>query len=1132
MGQRRSRLSPAKRALLEKRLRQALTADFESKVIPKRPEPEDVPLSFAQERFWFLHQLEPGDPAYNRPFALRLTGPLNVTALEQTLSEILRRHETLRATFSSMDGRPVQAISPARPVTLAVTDLSRQPDPEREAQARQLAAVEAQRSFDLVQGPLVRATLLRLDSEEHLLLLVIHHIAFDGWSAKVLIRELTAIYEAFSRGSPSPMAELPIQCADFALWQRQWLQGDVFKIQLSYWQDQLAGSPPSLDLPADYPRPATQTHRGRREAATLPASLLRSLKTLSQQEDVTLFMVLLAAFQVLLHRYTGKDDIVVGCPISGRTHVETEKLIGFLVNTLVLRTDLSGNPTFRELLSRVREVAMGAYAHQDLPFEKLIEELKLDRDLSRTPLFQVMFNLENVPGETVLTQDLTLDKFEFDSRVSQFDLTLEVVEKTDGLSCLWVYNTDLFDETTVKRMSGHFRTLLEGIVANPGQRIGLLPLLTESERHQLLVEWNDNRVHYPEDQCVHQLFESQAKRTPDAVAAVFKDQQITFNELNRRANCLAHYLRKLGVGPDILVGVCVERSLEMVVGLLGVLKAGGAYVPLDPAYPEKRLAFMVEETEAPVLLTQEHLKEKLNHMGQRVLCLDRDWDVISREPAENPLSETGPPHLVYVIYTSGSTGKPKGVEIEHRGVVSLISWQQRTFSVSEADRATQLGALSFDMTVMELWPYLTAGATVLFPPDNETRTSPLQLRDWLVSEAITISDLVTPLAEWVLPLSWPKGSALRTLVTGGDKLSSYPSDDLPFEFVNTYGPTEYTVLTTWATIEPNQRAHSAPPIGRPIDNTQVYLLDKYLQPVPIGVPGELYVGGVGLARGYLKRPELTAEKFIPHPFSHAPGARLYKTGDLARYLPDGAIEFLGRMDSQVKIRGYRVELGEIETILGQHPAVNKAVVLATERGNKHGALPISPAIDKILAAYVVLHKGNSVSTSGLRRFLKERLPEYMAPSAFVELEAFPLTPNGKVDRSSLPRPDATRPDLDGAFIAPRTAVEELVAGVWTKVLRLDQVGVHDSFFQLGGHSLLAVQVISRLRKAFQTDVPLRCLFEAPTVAELSQAILANEPVPGQAEKIARIMSKVKRMSPDEVKRTLEEKKGQRTGERP
>ncbi|MDY6951374.1 MAG: amino acid adenylation domain-containing protein, partial [Thermodesulfobacteriota bacterium] len=1000
IGTRRGRLSPAKRALLEKRLEKGLTAPLALGVVPTRPEAEAVPLSFAQERLWFLDQLEPENPAYNRPFALRLRGPLNVAGLELALSEIVRRHETLRAVFSSAEGRPVQAITPARPITLALRDLSQERDAHQEAQARRLAAQEAQRPFDLARGPLLRATLLRLAREEHVLLLVIHHMAFDGWSATVLLEELTPLYDAFSSGRPSPLAELPIQYADFALWQRQQLKGDLFTTELAYWKDRLADAPPALDLPTDHPRPAVQTHQGRRKAQCLPAALWRSLKALCRQEEATLFMVLLAAFQVLLHRYTGREDMVVGSPISGRSQVDTERLIGFFVNTLVLRTDLSGNPTFLELLKRVREVAMGAYAHQDLPLEKLLEALRLERDLSRTPLFQVMFNLEHFPEEAGQAQDLGIEPFAFDSGVCQFDLALEAVETGHGLSCVWEYNTALFDDATMSRMLGHYQVLLEAIVADPGQRIGALPLLTEAEGHQVLVSWNDTRAAYVKDRCVHHLFASQAEKRPEAVALVFRDQQMTYGELNRRANRLAHYLQREGVGPDVLVAVCVERSLDMVVGLLGVLKAGGAYVPLDPAYPKARLAFMIEETAAPVLLTRAHLAERLLHRGQKVLCLDRDWEAISRQPEKAPVTDTGPENLAYVIYTSGSTGQPKGVAIAHRGLVNLISWQQRTFSLSEKDKATQLAALSFDITVMELWPHLAAGARIYLPPDEETALSSAKIRDWLVSEAITVSDLVTPLAESVLCLPWPQGGPLRILLTGGDRLRAYPSQSLPFDLVNIYGPTEYSAVTTWATISPDSGPHSPPPIGRPIDNTQVYLLDKYLEPVPIGLPGELHVGGVGLARGYLKGPALTAEKFIPNPFSHEAGARLYKTGDVAQYLPDGSIAFLGRMDNQVKIRGFRVELGEIESILREHPNLQDAVVVARDHDRA----------GRRLVAYVLPAGTLAPTIDALRRFLKERLPDYMVPAAWVLLERLPLTPSGKVDRRGLPEPEATRPD--------------------------------------------------------------------------------------------------------------------------
>jgi amino acid adenylation domain-containing protein len=1089
ISERRSKLSPAKRALLEKRLRGTLTPDAKSQVISRRLEPDFLPLSFAQDRFWFLNQLEPDNPAYNRPFALRLTGPLHATALELALSEILRRHETLRATFSSVEGRPVQIVTPAQPLNLAVVDVSGLSPLKREARARQLVTEETQRPFDLAQGPLLRATLLRLDGEEHVLLLVMHHITCDGWSARVLVEELAALYDAFVAGKPSPLPELPIQYADFAYWQRQWLQGKVLETQLSYWQDKLAGSPPLVDLPTDHPRPAIQTYRGARESLMLSASLLQSLKALSQQEGVTLFMTLLAAFQTLLHRYTGQDDIVVGSPIAGRTHVETERLIGFFVNTLALRTDLSGNPTFRELLGRVRKMAMEAYAHQDLPFEKLLQELKLERDLSRPPLFQVLFNLENIPIKAVKTSSLSIDEFEFDSGASQFDLALEVIEKDEGLSCLLNYSTDLFDAATIERMLGHYQTLLEGIVADPGQRIGMLPLLTEAERHQLLVEWNDTQADCPQDSCIHQLFEAQVERTPDAVAVVFEDQQLTYRQLNARANQLAHYLRKRDVGPEVLVGICVERSLEMVVGLLGILKAGGAYVPLDPTYPKERLAFMLEDAQAPVLLTQQRLMAELPKHRAEVVCLDTDWEAIARESEENPVSGAMADNLAYVIYTSGSTGKPKGVLVSHHNVVRLFEATQPWFHFDDSDVWTLFHSYAFDFSVWEFWGALFYGGRLVVVPYWVSR-SPEAFYDLLCTEGVTVLNQTPSAFRQLIRAEESSGSAkdlpLRLVIFGGEALelqSLKPwfdrhGDQCP-QLVNMYGITETTVHVTYRplTVKDLNKAQGSV-IGGPIPDLQVYILDQQLQPVPIGVPGEMYIGGAGLSRGYLNRSELNAERFTPNPFSDKLGARLYKSGDLARYLPNGDIEYLGRMDHQVKIRGFRIELGEIETVLGQHPTVRETVVMA--RKDILG--------DNRLVAYVVPNQKPAPTTNELRSFLKRKLPEYMVPSTFMFLDALPLTPNGKVDRRALPAPDRVRPELERAFVAPRTPIEEMLAGIWAEVLGLEKVGIHDNFFELGGHSLLTVRLFTQIEKTFGKKFPLATLFQAPTIEQLASVL--------------------------------------------
>ena len=672
LSTRRARLSPAKQALLQRRLQSKPEDDLKPGTIPRRGEADLSPLSFGQERMWFLDQLEPGDPAYNRPVFLRLIGRLRAAALEESLNEIVHRHEALRTVVQAVEGRPFQAVAPTLTLSLPVVDLSNLPEAEREEKSQGLATEEARRPFDLAKGPLLRATLLRLGEEEHLLLLVMHHIVFDAWSVRVLLRELRALYEAFSAGNPSTLPELPIQYADFAHWQRGWMDGDVLQEQLAYWRKRLEAAPPVLQLPTDRPRPVVQTSHGDRRSITLPKALSRSLKDLSQKEGVTSFMTLLAAFGTLLHRYTGQDDIVVGSPVAGRNRVETEGLIGVFINTIALRTDLSGNPTFQGLLGRVRETALGAYAHQDLPFEKLVEELKPERDLSQTPLFQVMFNYEAFPDRFRKTKGLRIDEFEPDKIVALFDLTLEIVSKDEELLCNFQYNTDLFEDATIERMSGHYETLLEGIVAGPEQRLSKLPLLTEAERHQLLVAWNDTRTDYPNDKPIHQLFEAQVERTPEAVAVIFEDQQLTYRELNDRANQLAHHLRRVGVGLETFVGIFVERSLEMVVGVLGVLKAGGAYVPLDSSYPKERLAFMMEDTQVVVLLTQRSLIESLPKCTAKVICLDSDWDLIEQESKKNPICNVSADDLAYINYTSGTTGQPKAVEVLHRGIARLL----------------------------------------------------------------------------------------------------------------------------------------------------------------------------------------------------------------------------------------------------------------------------------------------------------------------------------------------------------------------------------------------------------------------------------------------------------------------------
>jgi amino acid adenylation domain-containing protein len=1073
-------LSATKRVLLESLLQADGLARPPGQTIPRRSSSEAIPLSFAQQRLWFFHRLQPDNIAYNLASAIRLTGSLLVEVLEQTLNEIVRRHEVLRTSFAVVDSQTVQVIASDQAVKLQVVDIRHISTAKRMARAQELAVKEVQRPFDLAQAPLLRALLLRLGQADYILLLTMHHIVSDGWSRGVLYSELSVLYEAFAKGEPSPLADLPVQYADFAIWQRNWMQGQVLEQHLAFWKRHLDEAPRALVLPTDRRRPALQGYYGANLLRLLPDSVTKRLRILARQEEVTLFMILLTAFNALLFRYTGQQELVVGSPIANRNYPETEGLIGSFVNMLALRSDVSGNPTARELLQRVREVCLDAYTHQDLPFERLVEALQPDRDLSRHPLFQVTIALHNAPKQNLALSGLTIQPVTLDKGTVRFDLEFHFWEEPDHLKLLIEYNTDLFDAATITRMADHFETLLAGIVADPDRPLSELPLLTEAERQQLLVAWNDTRSDYTGESCVHQLFEDRAKRSPDAPALIDQDRRLTYGQLNRQANQLAHYLQSLGVGPEVPVGICVERSLELVVALLGVLKAGGAYLPLDPAYPKRRLSHMLSDTRVPILLTQHHLAEKLPNYSGHLIDLDKDWPQISQQSQRQVLSSVNTSNRAYVIYTSGSTGRPKGVQIEHGNLLNLVLWHRTEFKVSAADRASQLARFGFDASVWELWPYLTAGASVLIA-DDETRLSPRRLRDWLVSQRITVSFVPTPLAEQLLVLKWPTDVMLRTLLTGGDKLQRYPPTGLPFELVNNYGPTENTVVATSGKIAPREDTNHAPPIGRPIANVQVYILDKSLQPVPVGVPGELYIGGSSLARGYLDRSKLAADRFIKNPFIKTVGARLYKTGDLVRYLPDGNIEFLGRIDHQVNIRGFRVELGEIETALGWHPAVRKNVVidLADRTGHKR------------LVAYVIPSGEPAPTTTELRKFLQQRLPGYMVPATFVIMASLPLTPNGKVDRLALPAPTQSRSDLEEIpFVAPRTQFEEQIAGIFSDVLELDRIGINDNFFELGGHSLLAMQVFTQLLDSFQLELPLRKLFESPTVAGLAEHLEA------------------------------------------
>jgi amino acid adenylation domain-containing protein len=1032
-----------------------------------------LPLSFAQERLWFIDQLAPQQPVYNLPLSFYLKGALDVAALQQSLNEIVRRHESLRVSFRVVEGRPVQVIAPVLRLELPVTEL------QDEAEVRGLAKAEAQQPFDLAQGPLLRGRVLRLSEAEHVLLLTMHHIVSDGWSMGVVYQELTTLYAAYSQGQASPLRELSLQYVDFAVWQREWLSGAVLEAQLSYWKEQLQGAPAVLELPSDRARPQLESHRGGSLRFKLSEAVSEKLRALSRNEDATLFMTLLAAFQTLLYRYSGQEDIVVGTPIANRNRGEIEGLIGFFVNTLAMRTKLSGGQSFRELLGRVREVCLGAYENQDVPFEKLVEELQPERSLSHHPVFQVMFVLQNAPVRELKFAELDIMPFNVTHERATFDLTLSMVENKRVIQGIFEYSAELFDVETMRWLAEHFERLLESIVANPEARLAELQLLSEAEREQLLYEWNDTTTAYPA-QCIVELFEAQVERTPEAIALAFGEQRLSYAELNQRANQLGHYLRGKGVRAEVLVGICMERSLEMVVGVLGILKAGGAYVPLDTSYPRERLSFMLQDAGVKVLLTQERLAGEFAGSGVEVMCLDTAAAELAQHSVANPAVQVSAENLAYVIYTSGSTGAPKGVSVTQRAVVRLVR-ETNYVQLGTEDRVAQLSNPAFDAVTFEIWGALLNGGR-LVGIAKEVALTPAELASRLREEKISALFMTAALFNQVVREVPDAFAGVKHTLVGGEALDpkwmrTALEQGRPPRLLNGYGPTEGTTFSAWFEIEQVAADAASIPIGKALSNTQLYVLDERLQPVPVGVRGELYIGGDGLARGYLQRPELTAERFVPHPFSRTPGERLYRTGDIVRYLHDGAVDLIGRADDQVKLRGFRIELGEIETVLSGHAAVRECVVVV--RGESEA---------KRLVAYVVGEADEEMKVSELRDHLRAKLPEYMVPSAFVVLEELPLTVNGKVDRRALPEPAAE--SVEG-YVAPRTAVEEMIAGIWESLLPVERVGIHDNFFDLGGHSLLATQVASRVREAFQVEVPLRTFFECPTVAALTLAIVRS-----------------------------------------
>jgi amino acid adenylation domain-containing protein len=1104
-------LSPEKQALVLKKLQAQCVATasdgMAEDIIPPMPKDRDIPLSLTQERLWFLSQLEGQNLSYSEFTPLELKGALNLAALRRALTEIVRRHAPLRTVFAVKAGQPMQVIQAPVPVPLPVTDLSAWPAGERERQLQTLFGEAAQCPMDLSQGPLLRASLVRLGLEHHLLLLGIHHIAMDGWSiAAVFFHELTALYQAFLYAKPSPLPDLPLQYADFAWWQRQWLQGDECKRQLDYWRQQLAGLPPLLELPTDRPRSATQTSQGDVVFFSLPDGLARRLQRLSQNADATLFMTLLAAFGLLLSRYSGQNDIAVGTPIANRQKPEIEPLIGFFANTLVFRVDLSGQPSFAELLQRVGRMTRDAYQNQDLPFGEVVKALAPIRDLSHHPLFQVMFAYQNIQTRLNAVPGLSIIPIEYRLAIAKFDLTLQIMEEQSRLSCELEYNSDLFDRATIERMAGQFIVLLEAIAHNSGQSIIHLPLVTAAEHRKLVFEWNDNQVLYPEDTRVHRVFERQAKQTPDKIAIVCPldkilgqgevQARLSYRELNTLSEQMAARLRALGVGLETPVGICLERSVMVMAAILGILKVGGAYVPLDPDYPPERLAWLLNDSQVELLITQRRLIEKLPETSARLLFLDGGAGDPEKAPEARPSCTAAAEAAAYIIYTSGSTGKPKGVVGTQGNLAHAYHIWQDTYRLDGSYTILQMANFSFSVFIADWVRALCFGGKLVLTP-AEWVIDPERLYRLMREERVDCADFVPAvLRQLVQYLAESEQSLdfMRLLIVGSDRWHTQEYNLIRklagpnTRLINAYGMTETTVDSSY--FEPGAvdlPGNRLMPIGRPFPNTLVYILDPHMQPVPIGIAGQLYIGGAGLAKGYLNQPALTQERFLDNPFG---ADRIYKTGELARYLPDGTIEFLGRSDSQVKLRGFRIEPGEIEAILAQHPDLREALIIVRED------IPGNPQ----LVGYLVANRpapeqDNHNLLRSLRAHLAARLPQYMIPSVFVLLDSLPLTPNGKVDRGNLPVPDTAKRGgaREPSYRDQASPLKQQLAQVWQDILGIDCVDAEDNFFELGGHSLLATRLLSRIEEELGHALSVPALYQNPTIAQLALAIEAAAP---------------------------------------
>jgi amino acid adenylation domain-containing protein len=1071
-------LSPEQRAVFEAALKAKGLRAPQVDQIPRRPR-EDTnlfPTSIDQERLWFIEQLQPGNAAYNIFSASRIKGPLDASIMERVVNELVARHEVLRTTFTVVDDQPMQFIHRQMYVKLSPFDLQSLPLEEREQEALRLVTEDFSRPFDLEAGPLFRVGLLRLAENDHVLHVNMHHTVTDRWSGAIFEQETGVLYEALANDKPSSLPELPIQYADYALWQRSRAESEIYRAQAAYWKRRLRGVPFVLEVPTDFPRPPMQNFRGARVYARYSKTLLNKLRDLSRREGVTMFTLALAAYKALLYRYTNQETILVGTTFANRNRPELQNMVGYLLNLIVLSTDVNGNPTFRDLLQRERATVLEGFANQDLPFGKLVQELRPTQDASRNPIVQHSLIYLDFPELTIMeTLGLTAKHLDIDNGASRFDMTLAMTETDEGYEVDIEYPTDLYRRERIERMTKHLENILETVVADPARRLSELPLLSSDEKRQLLIDWNATTIEYPSNQSIHELLEAEAKRRPGDVALVFEDEQLTYRELNEQANRVARYLREAGVETGGLVGIFTSRSLRMVVGMLGILKAGAAYVPLDQRYPVERLSFMLKDSGARVLLTEERLLEKLPHYDGQIVYLDAEWDNIGRCSAENMDHRITNEQRSYVIYTSGSTGQPKGVAVSHRAVVNLLNSMLSKTALNATDTMLAVTTLSFDIAATEIYLPLIAGGRVVIAT-REVASDGIRLAKLLASSGATVMQATPATWRMLIDAGWQGDSRLKVFSTGEalDRSLAGQLLERSGEVWNLYGPTETTIYSAAVRVT----GDAGPvPIGPPIGNTRFYVVDQFMNPVPIGIYGELCIGGTGLAHGYLNRPELTAEKFVPDPFGSEAGARLYRTGDLMRYCEAGNLEFGGRLDHQVKVRGFRIELGEVEAALSRHDSVRAAVVVARQE----------PGGEQRLVAYVV--GNNDLPAVGeWRTFLIQRLPEYMIPSLFISLEELPLLPNGKVNRRALPVPDASRPELRKAFAAPENPTQARLVELWTSVLALNQVGIHDDFFELGGDSILATRLASRVRRTFGIELPLRELFWKPTVCELASMI--------------------------------------------